>query len=93
MFVEPGLNAGIVILLAVAIAEYIKWRVKSKGFNWLAAAGILLIFSGTFGTAAVLEPYLTTPVWVGLKDLFAVIGWLFALVGTVFIAYETLITR
>ena len=85
---ETTVDVGLVLLLAVIIAEYMRIRSKFRGFNWLTMAGILLIFTGTFGAASVLADYVGAEVWKGLQDIFGVLGWLFALVGTVFIVYE-----
>ena len=93
MLFGAALDAGLVLLLAVVFAEYFKWRTKSRGFVWLATAGIFLIFAGVFGAVPILETYLGADVWSGLQGIFAVLGWLFALVGTIIVGYETLIER
>jgi len=93
MLFESYLDAGLVILLAVALAEYFKWRTKSRGFQWLALAGIFLIFAGTFSSTPILQDYIGIGIWSGLQAVFALVGWVFALVGTIIIAYETLMER
>ena len=95
VFTEATIDMGIAILIAVALAEYFKWRSKAdKGFTWLALAGVWLVFAGATNVAAgggaALAAYGLGGVVTGLSWLFAVIGWIFALVGTLFIAYQTL---
>ena|SRR5438093_13785071 len=88
------LDVGIVLLLAIALSEYFKWRSKAdKGFAWLALAGIFFIFAGTFGEATTLPRYVTASAWDSLGSIFEVLGWLFGLIGTIFVAYETLIEK
>ncbi len=95
MFETTALDVGLALLLAVVMAEYFKWRSKSKGFSWIAAAGVLMIFAGTFGVVGpVVVPYgVPAEAWNGLGNIFAVVGWLFALVGAVIVAYETVAER
>jgi uncharacterized membrane protein HdeD (DUF308 family) len=85
---------GIAFLLAAVFAEYLKFRnVAKKGFNWLILAGVFFLFAGTFPVAYNLESYLGISVWNGLAQLFEILGWLFALVGTLFIVYEAFIEK
>jgi len=85
---------GITFLLAVVFGEYLKLRTKAKkGFNWLTLAGVWFLFAGTFGIATSLGTYLTTPVWNGLEQVFEILAWIFALVGTLFVAYELLVEK
>ncbi len=87
-------DLGIVCLLAPAIAEHAKLRGKAdKGFNWIAVSGVMFLFAGTFGGATALTSYLGATIVTGLADLFAIIGWLFALIGTIFVGYEVLVER
>ena len=87
------LDLGIVTLLAVAIADYFKWRTKAdKGFTWLALAGIFFVFTGSFSEVTVFSGFLASG-WTWLGYLFEGLGWLFALIGTVFVGYETLIEK
>ena len=93
MLFGPALDAGLVLLIAVALAEYFGWRDRApRGFTWLAIAGIWLVFAGVF-PAVGLEAYLTAEVWTGIQSVFLILGWIFALVGAVFTAYETLAAR
>jgi len=88
------LDLGIAFLLAAALAEYLKFRnVAKKGFNWIIVAGVFFLFAGTFSTATALGSYLGTSVWNGLAQLFEILGWLFGLVGTLFIVYEAFIEK
>ena len=87
-------DLGIAFLLATVFAEYLKFRnVAKKGFNWLTLAGIFFIFAGTFPIATSLGGYLGTSVWNGLTQVFEILGWLFALVGTLFVVYEGFIEK
>jgi hypothetical protein len=87
-------DAGVGVLILVALAQYAKVRDKSeKGYNWLAAGGVILLFSGLFVAAPALGNLLGLGVWNGLGDFFQVVGWIFALVGVVFVAYETVIEK
>jgi hypothetical protein len=87
-------DVGVALMFIYALAEYAKYtRAARKGFSWLALSGVFLVFAGTFGVATTLGTYLGTAVWEGLGQLFEVLGWLFALIGTVFIAYEVLVER
>ena len=86
-------DAGIGVLISVALAHYAKVRDKSeKGYNWLTAGGVLLLFAGLFVAAPALGNLLGG-VWTGLGIFFQVVGWIFALVGVVFVAYETVIEK
>jgi len=86
-------DAGVGVLILVALAQYAKVRDKSeKGYNWLAAGGVILLFAGLFVAAPALGNLLGG-VWTGLGNLFQVVGWIFALVGVVFVAYETIIEK
>jgi hypothetical protein len=88
------IDLGIAFLLAAAFAEYLKFRnVAKKGFNWIILAGIFFLFAGTFTAATSLGGYLGTSVWNGLAQLFEILGWLFALVGTLFVVYEAFIEK
>jgi pilus assembly protein TadC len=87
-------DAGIGVLILVALAQYAKVRDKSeKGYNWLAAGGALLLFAGLFVAAPALGNLIGSGIWNGLGNLFQVVGWIFALVGVVFVAYETVIEK
>jgi len=93
VFGAPLIDAGIGVLILVALAQYAKVRDKSeKGYNWLAAGGVILLFAGLFVAAPALGNLLGG-VWDGLGKFFQVVGWIFALVGVVFVAYETIIEK
>lgn len=91
---EPTLvGVGVAILLGLALAEYAKWRSKAeRGWNWLAVAGVWLIFAGVLPVVPVLANVL---VWgsYSVADIFSVIGWIFALIGTLLVAYEMLVEK
>ena len=88
------IDLGIAFLLAAVFAEYLKFRnVAKKGFNWIILAGILFLFAGTFPIASSLSGYLGVQVWTGLAQLFEILGWIIALVGTLFIFYESFIEK
>jgi len=95
MAVFGGLiDLGIAFLLSAAIAEYLKFRsVARKGFNWIILAGVFFLFAGTFQVSTSLSGYLGTTVWNGTAQLFEILGWLFALVGTLFVVYEAFIEK
>jgi len=95
MAVFGGLvDLGIAFLVAAVLAEYLKFRnIAKKGFNWIILAGIFFLFAGTFPIATALGGYLGKSVWDGLAHLFEILGWLFALVGTLFVVYEAFIEK
>ncbi len=94
MVFEGLVGLGIALLFGTALAEYSKFRQKStRGWNWLALAGAWFIFAGSFGVATALAPYVTATLWEGISLLFQTLGWLFALIGAIFVAYETLVEK
>lgn len=87
------IEIGIALLLGAALAEYAKFKRRSeKGWAWIATAGVLFLFAGTFVGVTPVDQFLTFGTY-GLKDIFAVIGWLFALIGAIFVAYEVLLEK
>lgn len=88
---EGALGLGVGFLLAVAFAQYAKIK-ADKGFTWLAVSGVFFLFSATFtdkffGTGGILSG-------IGiLGTAFELVGWLFALIAAVFVAYETLLEK
>lgn len=87
-------DLGIAFLLATVFAEYFKFRKKAeKGWNWIILAGVWFLFAGTFGIATSLGTYLGASVWSGIEQIFEILAWIFALVGTLFIAYEAFIEK
>ena len=94
LFTGALVELGIACLLAPAIAEYAKLRSKAdKGFNWIAVAGIMFLFAGTLVGVAALETYLTLFIVQNLANLFSIVGWVFALIGTIFVGYEVLLEK
>ena len=96
MVLEGMVGLGIALLLGAALAEYAKFRHKSeKGWNWISLGGAWILFSGVTGAASVPISGLDAIIGSGgaLTLLFGVVGWLFALIGAIFVAYETLVER
>lgn len=94
MFELTLVDMGIAFLLAVTLAEWAKIRKRSeKGFGWLAAAGVFFLFAGTLSEAVLPGLYGLYLSGLMLNTLFAAIGWILALVGTLFIGYETLLEK
>ncbi|MFQ6056456.1 MAG: hypothetical protein ACE5J3_10805 [Methanosarcinales archaeon] len=96
MVFEGMVGLGIALLLAPAIAEYAKLRHKAdKGFAWLAVAGVFFLFASSFAVATkvggYIDPSLAT--WGAIGSLFEVIGWILALIGTLFVGYEVLLEK
>lgn len=93
MVFEGLVGLGIAILLGVALAEYAKWRSKAeRGWNWLAVAGVWFIFAGALSVVPALSATLTWGTY-SVADIFSVLGWIFALVGTLLVAYEVLVEK
>jgi len=93
VFTATLLDVGIAFLLAVALAEFAKIKRKSeKGFGWVAAGGMFFLFAGTLDPA-VLPGLFSYVGGLYLDTLFAVIGWILTLIGTLFIGYETLLEK
>jgi hypothetical protein len=86
---EGTLGLGIGFLLAVAFAYYAKFKAE-KGFNWLGVSAVFFLFSAAFAAPAVIAYLGSVAI---LKDIFELLGWLFALIATVFVAYETLLEK
>lgn len=94
--VSPLAGIGLAILLAVALAEFAKFRSRAeKGFNWLALSGTLYVFAGatSVATGGFVGEVLTASVIEGLQKLVASLGWLAALIGSVFVAYQVLLEK
>jgi hypothetical protein len=88
------IDLGVALILITALAEYFKFRkAADKGFSWLAVAGVFFVFAGTFGVATSLGTYIGTTAWTGLEQIFEILGWIFALIGTLFVAYQVLVER
>jgi len=94
MVFEGMVGLGIALLLAPAIAEYAKIRHKAdKGFNWIATSGVFFLFAASFTVAGTLGGYVGEPVWAGIGSIFEVVGWLLALIGTIFVGYQILFEK
>jgi len=86
---EGTLGVGIAFLLAVALAQYAKFK-ASKGLSWLGVAAVFFLFSGAFAVPAVTTWLSSVAI---LKEIFELLGWLFALIAAIFVAYETLLEK
>jgi len=87
---------GLALLLAVALAEFAKFRSKAeKGFNWVALGGALYVFAGatSVATGGFVGEILTASVIDGFQKLIASVAWLSALIGAVFVAYQVLLEK
>lgn len=94
LIVEGLTGLGIAALLIVALAEWAKFRVKAeKGFNWIALSGVWFLFAGTFMPGSILSAYFGAGSWATFGSIFEIVGWIFALIGTLFAAYEVLIEK
>ena len=94
--VSPLAAMGLAFLLAVALAEFAKFRSRAeKGFNWVALSGTLYIFAGatSVATGGFVGELLTASVIDGIQKLIAALGWLTALIGTLFVAYQVLVEK
>jgi uncharacterized membrane protein HdeD (DUF308 family) len=94
--VSPLAGIGLAILLAVALAEFAKFRSRAeKGFNWLALSGTLYVFAGatSVATGGFVGEVLTASVIEGVQKLVASLSWLAALIGAVFVGYQVLLEK
>ncbi len=94
--ISPIAGIGLAFLLAVALAELAKFRVKAdKGFNWLALAGVLYMFAGatTVTTGGFVGELLTSSIVEGFQKLITSFAWLAAIIGAVFVAYQILLEK
>jgi len=92
MVFEGVVGLGIACLLAPAIAEFAKLRHKAeKGFSWMAVAGVFFLFSATFAYVPSMLGAVLTSLY--LAELFSVVGWVLALIGTLFVGYEMLFEK
>ncbi|MCD6371889.1 MAG: hypothetical protein J7L39_04205 [Candidatus Aenigmarchaeota archaeon] len=91
MLFEGVIDYGIALLLALVLAHYAGLRKRTeRGWTWLAVAGVFLIFGG-FNTT-LLIPALEVDISI-IPTIFTVLGWIFALIGAVFVAYELLLGK
>lgn len=92
LFANGLIDLGVAFLAAIALAEASNMRKKHEtGFNMLAAGGVWMIFAGSLN---VLPGYSGTLLNVfPIVEVFSVIGWIFALLGTLLIGYETFMER
>lgn len=91
VIINTTTDLGLALLLAVVFAEYAKARAKStRGWTWVGVAGIFLVFAGIPSTVVAPIPAEASTI---IGTMFAVLGWLLALIGTIFVAYETLLEK
>ena len=91
VFANGLIDLGVALLGAVALAEIAKVRHKSeRGYSWLAAAGVFSLFAGSMSVMPATIPYIKD---LFLAEIFSLIGWLFAIIGTLFVGYETLLEK
>jgi hypothetical protein len=97
MVFESLVDIGVAFLIVVALAYYVKLKDKmGKSLNWLALAGVFLIFAGLLEAQPVVNSigtWLGTSVLGVISNIFLVIGIIIALVGTVFAIYEMLVEK
>ena len=90
-FANGLIDLGVALLAVVALAEMAKVRRKSeRGYSWLAAAGVFSVFAGGMDVISATVPYVGD---LFLAEIFSLIGWLFAIIGTLFVGYETLLEK
>ena len=86
IFEPMTLNIAIGFLLAIALAEYAKWRHRAEtGFGLLGLSAMFFLFAATFASP-VATAWLGSVMWIGLA--FELVGWLLALISVAFITYE-----
>jgi len=92
IFETLSIEWGIALLLAMAFAEYAKFRKKAeRGWDWIGVAAVFFLFAGVFpGFIANVIPIGEYGTW---EIIFEAIGWILALIGTFFIAYEVLLGK
>lgn len=99
IFANPLIDLGIAFLVACVLAEYFKFRNKAdKGFMWLALAGVWFIFAGSFALTPTLASYVGTGWYsaagqMSIAGIFEIIAWIFALIGSLFVAYQILVEK
>ena len=86
-------EVGLAFLAGCALANYFKFKRAEKGLNWIALAGVWFMFAGSFDIASTLGGYVGASAWMGLEAIFEIIGWIFALIGTLFVAYQVLVEK
>ena len=91
VFEATLLDAGVAVLVVVALASYAK--MKGRGWGWLAVGGVFFLFAGTMSAAMTLAGFLGSGIWSNVASIFEVVGLIFAVVGTVLIGYEALVER
>jgi len=93
MVFEGIVGLGLALLLAPAIAEFAKIRNRAdRGFSWIAVSGVFFLFAATFSISAIQTGGYLEVLSSG-KTLFEILGWIFALIGTIFVGYEMLLEK
>ncbi len=92
MVFSAALDAGIVLFIAAVFAEYLGIRKKVKGWTWIVVAAVFLIFAGVpvdWATFYGIDPTTMSVV----PTIFETVGWVAALIGALYVAYEILLTK
>ena len=87
-------SLGLAFLLVAALAEWGKFRSKAeKGINWIALGGVWLVFSGATAAAEISNLFGLGSILGTLGGVTQIVGWVFGLIGTLFVAYEVLVEK
>lgn len=85
---------GLAFLLVAALAEWSKFRSKAeKGVSWLALGGVWLVFAGATAAAGAANLFGLGSVLNSFAGIVQIVGWIFGLIGTLFVAYEVLVEK
>ncbi len=89
MVFEGFIDLGVAIFVLLALAEYSKHvRKGEKGWHWLAVAGVWFLFAGTFPMLEASLGSYFPGFWSPLTQLFEIVAWFLALIGTLLVLYE-----
>jgi len=83
------LDAGLVLFLGAIFAHYLGYTKKSKGWPWIVVAAVFLIFSGI---PIDWSAYYGLDISV-VPIIFETVGWIVALVGALYTAYEIFLSK
>ena len=91
LFPNGLIDMGVAIFVIIALAEVAKLKRKSeRGYGWLAIAGLCFLFAGVIGVIPTTVPFVRD---LFLTEIFSFFGWILAIIGTIFIGYESLLER
>ncbi len=89
---EGFIGVSIAIFLIITLAEISKFRLRAKiGFSWIALSGIIFLFLGVTKLSTNLKYFFGEISLISI--ILEMIGWIFILIGTLFISYEVLVER